>query len=148
MVDMRTLIRIVESAARGRIGDTYLGGPVYRNPSRAELHSLIRASEYGEVRAFLSENLYVWEPEVLHHDFPMDLLAPEDSSCAMLKGSPGRRCVNLHITKAGPYMAAANIEFEDDGETPGQQWALDKTFVDGHPAMRRLFGAVDLKIEL
>ena len=144
---MRDIIAIVESASRGWIGHTHLGGPIYRNPTRAEFHALLRSSEYGEVRAFLSENLYVWESGVLHHDFPMDLLTPEDAACTLLKGTPGRRCVNLHLTKAGPYIAAANIDFEDDNVTPRPQWALDKAFVEAHPLMRRLFGAVDLHIE-
>jgi hypothetical protein len=129
------------------IGVTITGGDVYKNPSRMELFKLIQASEYQEVRAFLCANLYVWNTDVLHHDFDVGLLAPEDASCATMKGTPGRQCINLHISKTGPYVAAGNIEFEDDDVTPKEGWNQQKAFVENHPMLRRLFGKIDLKIE-
>lgn len=135
------------SITDGWIGRTYTGCDVIRNPSRIELGNLIRLDTRGEVRAFLSQNLYVWSSKVLHHDFPMELLAPEDASCALRKGEDGRACVNLHITVNGPYIAAANIAFEDDDETPTAQFDVDKAFVEQHPIMRRLFGRFELRIE-
>ena len=153
---MRNWIDIVSHADRTSaqtplneewLGTTHNGADVFRNPSRAELAKLIRRSNNREVRAFLSKNLYVWDSEVAHHDFPTALLAPEDASCALFKDEEGRECVNLHIGLRGPYIAAVNVPFEDDEETPTAAFAADKAFVENHPIMKRLFGTFNLPIE-